>query len=138
MLVYLIFFFVSLIGIGLMLGRKVSLVRGIESHPAPMQILDHPFIPDFETVKHVTNTHARKFGFLTLVVLIRYYVKISIWLRVKYEMVKMRIRSFRRRKNKMGEVITEAEENAFLKMISEYKYRIREIRDRIHEEEKIK
>jgi hypothetical protein len=136
MTVFLILFFVSLVGISFMLIRKVSFVRGHVT--PPLQILDHPFIPDIETVKNITSTHAKKIGFLTLILLIRYYVKISIWLRVKYEVIKMRVKNFRSKKNENGEVITEAEENAFLKMMSEYKHRIREIKACIHEEEKTK
>lgn len=135
MYTFLFLFLVALIGIAVMLGRKVALVRGQEAEP--VEILDHPFIPDAEKLKEITNTHLRRFGFLALVVLIRYYVKISIWLRVKSEMLKMRIKNFRR-KTRNGEIITPTEENAFLKMISDYKTKIREIKDRIHEQEKIK
>ena len=78
---------------------------------------------------------AKKFSYIVLVVLIRVYVKFSNFVKAKYAALKDRWKKIQIKRNGGVEVTTEQEPNKFLKMVGEYKKKIRYIKHRIKEEE---
>jgi hypothetical protein len=112
-----------------MIGRKlVMLPNG--------QVLerDEAFlkISSLEELKHITIKNIKKHGYTGLVATIRFYIRGTNLLKNKYQEVKIKI------KNISGKKLSEDETrevNGFLKMISEYKHKIRKIKHKIKEEE---
>ncbi|OGI63357.1 hypothetical protein A2818_01445 [Candidatus Nomurabacteria bacterium RIFCSPHIGHO2_01_FULL_40_12] len=126
----LIPFFISLIGIVIMIGRKLALVQNgkiIEKEYI------HPFVPDFQKMKYVILESLEKYGHLSLVAILRSYIKITNFVKYQYEEIKIKIQNRRKEKILNGEI---KETSKFLKMISDYKHKIRKIKHSIHEEEK--
>ncbi|MFZ2072497.1 MAG: hypothetical protein WAV10_02350 [Minisyncoccia bacterium] len=93
-------------------------------------------IPDLDEVKHFTSKNFRKYGYITLVNIIRFYVRASHILRQKYEQIKIKTKEKINKyfPKKVSEV-TKKEASGFIKMMSDYKNKIREIKDKIVEEE---
>ena len=125
----LIMFFISLAGISVMIGRKLILLkRGqIES------VEKIPFeIPNSEEVRHFAVKNTKRYGYLTLVLILRFSVQSSNLLKHKYEKIKIKI------KNMTNKYFPQKEKEVskFLKMVSDYKNKIAKIRDKIIEEEK--
>lgn len=128
----LILFFVSLTGITVMIGRKLTLVKNgriAESHHP------HPFIPDFNKIKHLIFENTKKYGHLSLVTILRFYIRSSYFFKKKYEEIKIKIKNISTPKDLNGNGTKKTEVSKFLKMISDYKHKIREIKQKIHEEE---
>jgi len=132
MYILLILFFVSLIGIIIMIGRKLAVI-------ADGQIVekdyDHPFVPHLRKVKHLTFTNIKKYGHLSLVEILRFHFRSSNVLKNKYEEVKTKIKNVNKKNQANGKAGEKVEVSKFLKMMSDYKQKIREIRHKIKEEE---
>ena len=135
MYIFLTLFFISLASIIFMIGRKLALVKSGQVVPPEHS---HVFVPDLQKIKQATGESAKKYGYLALVATFRFYIKTSDLLKNKYEELKIKIKNAsNRRKNGGKEVmIPEQETNKFLKLISDYKHKIREIKHKIREEEK--
>ncbi|HEY4503208.1 MAG TPA: hypothetical protein VJC14_02135 [Candidatus Paceibacterota bacterium] len=133
MYIILILFFVSLASIIFMIGRKLVLVKG--GHVAETEH-SHIFVPDIEKIKQVTTVHAKKYGYAALVTTLRLYIKSSNILKDKYNKLRTKIKERRNRNKGDAEIILEEQKaNKFLKMISDYKHKIREIKHKIKREE---
>ena len=133
MSISLILFFLSLLGIIFMVGRKLTLVQsgsvGQTEHP-------HLFTPDVQKIKEVVSKNTRKHSYTILVTLIRSYVQLGNFLKSVYEKIKI-ITIKRFSKNTSSDGSSEKPEvSKFLKLISDYKHKIRNIKHRIIEEEK--
>jgi hypothetical protein len=129
-----ILFFISLAGIAIMIGRKVALVRN-ENEQTEEPEHFHPFVPDFQKIKHLAYKNAQKYGYLALVSTIRFSVRSSNLMKKKgnqiYDMAQRIVM-----RNRPEEVESPKEVSKFLKKISEYKSKIRRIKHKIIEEEK--
>jgi len=126
----LILFFGSLAGITFMIGRKlIMLSNGQASHNSETFFqTEH-----LEKLKHLTIKNVKKHGYTGLVVTIRFYIRSMNLLKNKYQEAKDKIKNIHAKNlNHDG---NKREVNKFLKMMSEYKHKIREIKTRIHEEE---
>ncbi len=116
-----------------MVGRKLALVNSgnvvTQEHP-------HVFVPDLVKIRHMTKVNAKRYGYLMLLITLRLYVRTVNLLKSQYRELETRIKNMRKKKGVSG---TEEEQEAskFLKMISEYKHKIRAIKQKIHEEEKM-
>lgn len=130
----LILFFISLIGIVVMIGRKLALIKNgqiLESYDV------HPFIPDFHKVRSLSIESLKKYGHLSIVSTLRFYIRSTNILKSKYNEVKIKINDLRNRNTTLNTVLSDKKQiSKFLKIISEYKHKIREIKHKIHEEEK--
>ncbi len=89
-----------------------------------------------EELKNILVQSLKRAGHVVLVETIRLYVRVSNFLKQVYQEVKIKIESMRS-KNGTGEA-TEKQENKFLKMVSEYKHKIRTIKHKIKKEEEEK
>ena len=125
----LILFFGSLLGIIFMIGRKLVIIQG---NSEIVNIKEDPYLEEW---KHATVKNIKKYSYLLLVAIIRTYVHSSNFIKLKYQELKIKIKE-KFGKNK-EDAETKKEASKFLKMISEYKHKIRKIRRQIKEEEKI-
>src|SRR3989344_4394591 len=110
MSILLILFFISLFGIVLMIGRKLVLLKNGQVLSKGEILFE---IPNLEKVRHFTVKNANK-----------------------YEKTKIKIKNINIKNHPNGESTEKVEASKFLKMISDYKYKIRELKNKIHEEEK--
>ena len=127
----LILFFVSFFGIIIMIGRKLVLLRNGQVL-AREEILFG--IPHIEKVKDLFIKNLKKYGHISLVMTIRSYVRSTNLLKNKYGEIKIKIRDMTQ-KSLHGNSSEKTEVSKFLKMILDYKRKIREIKHKIHEEE---
>lgn len=126
----LILFFGSLFGITFMIGKKVVILQD-------GQILHRDEIlkdSSLEEWKHIAVQNLKKYSYTGLVKIIRFYVHFSDFLKIKYQTIKIKVKNMYVKKLQKKE-IEKPEINKFLKMISEYKYKIRRIKHQIKEEE---
>jgi hypothetical protein len=131
----LILFFISLMGIVAMIGRKLSLNQNSE---VVNQEYPHPFVPDLQKIKHFTLVGIRKYGHLSIVIILRLHIRSTNFLKNRYEEVKTGLININNKVGPNGEVKNVVQVSKFLKMISDYKYKIRELKHQIHKEEEKK
>ena|SRR3989344_4975155 len=130
MYILLILFFTSLILIIFMIGRKLILLQnGLVVNKEEVLFK----IPHLEKIKNLTIENAKKYGHLGLVTTLRLYVRSINFLKNKYQETKIKIENWNKENHINGE---KKEISKFLKIIGDYKHKIREIKNKIHEEEK--
>lgn len=123
-------FFISIIGITIMIGRKLLMLQNGKI----LQKEEFVFkAPDFEALKHLAIKKTKKHGYNILVTTIRLYFRSGNILKNKYQDIKTRIKDAYEKKSRRSQ--EEKEVSRFLKTISEYKHKIRELKHRIKEEE---
>jgi len=128
----LILFFGSLLGIAFMVGRKWAILQNGEFLP----LKDNVFYKaeHLEEWKNTAVKSLKNYGYKGLVGTIRFYFRSTNFLKRKYQEIKTEMEE--RRERKLSENgIKKVEANKFLKMISEYKHKIRKIKHQIKEEE---
>ena len=125
----LIMFFISLAGISVMIGRKLILLKKGQIENTEKILFK---IPNLEEAKYFTVKNAKKYGYLTLVLILRFSIQFSNFLKRKHKEIKIKtegiINKYFPQKEK--------EVSKFLKMVLDYKNKIAKIRDKIIEEEK--
>lgn len=89
-------------------------------------------IPHLQKVKHLTVANIKKYEHIILVEILRHYVRTTSFLKKKYQEIKIKIISLKRKNHIEGE---QKEISKFLKIIGDYKNRIREIKHKITKEE---
>ena len=128
----LILFFVSLAGIALMIGKRVSLIRSgaLEVHH------DSPLLPDIQEVRFIIVRSAKRYSFIIIEIILRTSIKSSMAIK------KRTTELFHAVKNKVTKHLPEKpatekkEVSGFLKTVSEYKHKIKKLKNRIIEEER--
>ncbi len=132
MSVFLILFLIAASGIILLVGRKMLVLKHSQySAPADFDFLIE--IPDFDELKNAFHKKSRRYGYIALVLTIRTYVITSHVLKRKSETLWQWLK--RRLAKKNHPKAAHDIDNKFLTRISEYKKRIRRIKERIKEEE---
>lgn len=121
-------------GIAVMIGNKLILIKkgqagNIEEIPLK--------VPNLDEVRKFSVHRSRKYGYIVLVMTIRVYIKISNFLKKAYKSIKLKINKLIRKyfPGKIAEP-KEKQISKFLKMISEYKNKIKRLKEKIEEEEK--
>ncbi len=129
----LILFFSSLLGITFMIGRKLLMLQNgqVTFRDETETFLKAQYL---ETLKHSAIRAIRKYSYLGLVTTIRSYFRSVNFLKDKYQIIKTKIKNIYHR-NQAGD--EKKEVSKFLKMILEYKQKIRAIKHKIKEEEKV-
>ncbi len=133
MLAYIlvILFFLSLISIIAMIWRKLHLLQN-------GQILINPEIPlempHLKSIKYFTVENIKKYEHALLETIVRSYIKSANFLKNKYEEIKLRIKD-RINKNHINK--DRKEISKFLKIVMDYKHKIREIKHKIKKEENL-
>ncbi len=125
-------FLISFIAITVMFNRKLFLLKNgdITVTQKENMVLEIPYILK---IKNITNKKIKKYGYVILVTIIRLYFRSLNLLKRKYKELKTRIDNLNK-----GEVVNGTEKrevNKFLKGISDYKNKIKEIKHQIKEEE---
>lgn len=134
MTIILTLFLVSLAGLTVMVGRKIIFIR---SGQVAKTEHFHPFVPDLQKIKSLAYKNIRRYGYLALVTVIRYYVLFSNFIRVRWNELSGIIKKTLIR-NKSTKTDGPKEVSTFLKVISEYKHKISVIKHKIKKEEGIK
>ena len=133
MILILILFFVSLAGIILMIGKKLILEKAVlENIAIQKTILD---IPNLGKIKDISIKRIKKYSFVFLVITIRYYVKSSNFIKKQGKGIVQKVKSKIIHKDNLNEIPKKQEVSRFLKMISDYKKKIKRIKKIIKEEE---
>ena len=133
-----ILFFASLIGIMILVGRKLVFVR--RAQILGREDVLHPFDPDFAKIKHLAKRGAREYSYLALVTTIRLYIKSFNFVKRKSVETVEKIGGLINKK-KGGDINnsdTIQEPNKFLNKVTEFKHKIREIKHKIKKEEEKK
>ncbi|MCM2339437.1 MAG: hypothetical protein NDI62_03210 [Burkholderiales bacterium] len=133
----LIFFFISLAGIVIMIWRELVLVRNGTIIKA--QHYSHPFVLDLEKIKYLTYKNLKRFSYIALFVTLRFFIKSSNFLKTKGKITLEKLAT-KIRKSKLGrksEALEKKEVSKYLRVISEYRQKIRQMKHRIKEEEGI-
>jgi peroxiredoxin len=119
-----------------MIGRKLVLTN-IKKNEFTEKFVFEPF--DLDELKHISIKKLKRYGFIVLVITLRISIKSSHSFKNLYKKIKNKtittIDKNLFNKNKKHE---EKEVSNFLKMVSDYKHRIRQIKHKIKEEEGIK
>lgn len=134
MYILLILFFVSLLGITFMIGRKLLMLQSgkIEMVNQGEEVFGTPYF--LEEWKHSTIKNTKRYGYIALVETIRFYFRLNNFLKSKYQEIKAKAKGLYEKRQSI-EDIEKREVSKFLKMVSEYKSKIRKIKDRVKEEE---
>src|SRR5688572_22557542 len=124
MYILLILFFISLLGIIFMVGRKLFLLEKgyIFEEEAGIPVGQY-----FEKWKRSAQKNLKMLVFVTVVILVRLYVKISNFVEEKYQQIAFKLKSTYIKKSKAGTTETK-ETSKFLKMVGEYKRKLRKIK----------
>ena len=124
--------FISLLGISFMLGRKLMLLR----NGALIHVGNNTpqIIPNLNTIQYTLFKGTKRGTYVLTITMVRLYVKLGNFLKSKYETLKTRIENIGNNNASTGE----KEVSKFLKMVSDYKYKVRSIKKYIEEEEKVK
>ncbi|HCY17985.1 MAG: hypothetical protein UR62_C0004G0003 [Candidatus Nomurabacteria bacterium GW2011_GWF2_35_12] len=132
----LILFFLSLAGIIIMVWRELVLVKNglvVKTQHS------HPFVPDLQKIKYLASKGTKKLSYVTLFIMLRFFIKSSSFIKNKSTIlakeIKTRFKKFR--KDTSDETAEKKEVSKYLKIISEYRHKIRAIKHRIKEEEGI-
>lgn len=113
-----------------MVGRKLVMLQNGQVPHKREVLFGAQYL---EELKQATIKNVKKHGYRGLVATIRFYVQSSNILKNKFEEIKIKAKNLREKSS--GSPAQKQEINNFLKMISEYKHKIREIKHRIKEEE---
>jgi len=136
MYLFLILFFLSLAGITIMIGRKFILLKN-----GSLVNTEEKFsikVPNLHEVKHIATKSTRKYGFIALVIVLRTYILSVHAIKKTYKKSKNKINKVHKKyfPHKQKEVKPK-EVSGFLKMMSDYKQKVRKIKHQIKEEEGI-
>jgi hypothetical protein len=129
----LILFFGSLLGITFMIGRKLVMLQNGQVLHREELVFKTPYLEEW---KHLTIKNVKKHGYNGLVTTIRFYVRSINILKNKYHGAKSLVNNIRN-KNPNSNSENKREISKFLKIISEYKYKIREIKRKVKKEENL-
>ena len=136
---FLILFFISLIAITIMISRKLLLLSNIEGHHHN-SYLGEVLISDmfdFDKLKKLTFKNGKKIGHATIWITLRIYIISSNFVNKKRKEIVVKVKN-RLNRNRHNSITEEKKEvSKYIKMISEYRQKIRKIKHKIKEEEGI-
>ncbi|MEK7190495.1 MAG: hypothetical protein AAB661_01880 [Patescibacteria group bacterium] len=114
-----------------MLGRKLIMLQNGQISRREEIIFKTPYLEEW---KHSTVKNIKKHGYTGLVAAIRFYVRGTNLLKNKYQKIKIKVKNIHHQ-NSNNDSPEKREISKFLKIISDYKHKIREIKHKIKEEE---
>lgn len=127
----LILFFASLIAIIIMIGRKLAVIEHAQVSNQEEVLFELPYLKE---IKHTTIKNAKKHSYAFLVAMVRFYVLSINFLKNKYIELKEKIQKMSEASHTNGQ---KKEISKFLKIIGDYKQKIREIENKIKKEENL-
>ncbi|MFA6524336.1 MAG: hypothetical protein WC264_03120 [Candidatus Paceibacterota bacterium] len=116
-----------------MIGKKLILLKNGKIEYTERVLFN---IPNLDEIKNVTAKNSKRYGYIILIEVIRFYIKTSILLKYIYTITKKKIIKIYHKyfPHKVKEN-KEKEVSKFLRMVSDYKNKIKNIKDKIVEEE---
>lgn len=132
----LIFFFLSLAGIIIMIWRELILVRNGQVATVHHS---HPLVPDLQKIKYFTSKCTKKLSYITLFVILKFFIKSSNFIENQSKILIKKLKDkFKKNNNDpLNGTAEKKEVSKYLKVISEYQQKIRQIKHRIKKEEGI-
>ncbi len=133
----LYFLLASLLGMVFMVSRKIfQLKNGEAEYATNADTMGF----DLEKIRHFVWRGVRNLGYITLFLSLRLFMKTSNFLKVKGKMLLQKIedRFMRDEEKLMGGIVKNKEVSKYLRMISDYREKIRRMKHIIKEEEGIK
>lgn len=126
-------FFTSLIGILIMVGRKIALLKdgNYEFHDEV-----NFEVPYAKEIKHTTINNLKKIEHNTLVFIVKSYIQFSNFSKNTYIDLKNKVKNIDIKHYTGPDSVANTEISKILKVVSTYKYKITEITHKIKEEEK--
>ena len=136
---FFILFFVSLTAIILMISRKLLLINNTEGHSINHQNeLLISGILDFDKIKKSTIKNIKKTIHTLIWVTLRTYIVSINFINKKRKEIVIKIKNkFRKHHHEIDEAEEKKEVSKYIKIISEYRQKIRTIKNKIREEEGI-
>ncbi len=126
----LITFFGSLISISALIGKKLlSIKNSGEYYLSKEASFELPYIDE---VKHGVKTSIKKLENVILILILRIYMKTTNYFKTTSKKIKKNLRNKILKNEKH---IAQPEVSKFLKMVSDYKVKIKEIKHQIKKEE---
>jgi len=125
-------FFLSLLGIIFMIERKLVRLQNGEVLPEGEPLFHGPHMED---LKRDISKSLKKYGYILIVMTIRFYFRSVSLLKSKLRKASARIKNLSRKIN--TDHPRKKEANKFLKRISEYKSKVRKIGEKIKKEENL-
>lgn len=130
MTLVLILFFIALIGLVIMIMKRVFLIRA----GSRIIINDDPYLPPVHEVKHIFVKNTRQYSLIIISIILRTSIRTYIILKRKgNEIARKIINKYNKSTAKLAP--EKREVNRFLKGISEYKNKIKNLKEKIIEEE---
>ncbi|MFM7088440.1 MAG: hypothetical protein ACKOW9_02830 [Candidatus Paceibacterota bacterium] len=129
---FLVLFLTSVTGMVALIGRKVYTLRNTDVH-VPMDFDFSIDVPDFEEVGQHILKKSKRYSYILLVITIRAYVLGTHATKKQIQKVTQIIK--KRLHKRHARPIQTPTENKFLKRVTEYKHRIRKIKEQIKTEE---
>jgi len=128
----LILFFASLLSIAIMIGRKLVLLK-----KGQIEVTQEiPFeVPYLKEIRRAVVFNIKKYEHLALVGIVKFHLQFANFLKSKYGELKIKLRNLHLKHSQKAEAGEKTEVSTFLKVVSVYKNRITEIKDRIKREE---
>jgi hypothetical protein len=114
-----------------MIGRRLAVLKHEQDLNHEEILFELPYLKE---IKHITIQNTKRHGYALLVMIIRSYVRSADFLKNKYQEVKIKIRNMSIENNTNGE---KKEISKFLKVVGDYKHKIRELKHKIKKEENL-
>lgn len=127
---FIVLFFVSLVGIIFMIGRKLRLLGNGHTLPPEHASLQ---VPRFDEIHNTAERIMKRLGYFLLVEIIRVYVRLAEASKKGWTQLKAR---FQKTIGSVEEPSVK-QPSKFLKAIAEYKHRIGKIKKEVKEEENL-
>lgn len=125
-------FFGSLLGIIFMIGKKLILIQNGQAPEYPEANNGQ----EWEEFKHEALKGLKRLGYALLVEAVRLYVKLVSYLKNLSRMIIIKIQKVYYKKSKTG-TGEPGESSKFLKMVGQYKRKLRRIKEKVKEEENL-
>jgi hypothetical protein len=120
-----------------MIGRKLALVRSGGEISSIYHV--HPFVPELQKIKNATLKNTKKLGYIIIYITLRFFIKSSNLIKNTSILIVEKLKN-KFKKNKGSDSMSNPEKkevSGYLKVISEYRHKIRKMKHIIKEEEGI-
>ena len=99
----------------------------------------HPLVPDLRKIKYLTLKGIKRFSYVILFVTLKFFIKSSNFIKTRSMILIEELKNKLRKSNgnSLDETIEKKEVSKYLKVISEYRQKIRQMKHKIKEEEGI-
>lgn len=129
----IILLFISFAGAVAMIINKLMLIK---NGSIPLASHSHPFVPELQKIKYIAFKNMNRIGYVTVFFTLKFFIKSSNFVKMKSKEIK-KIISEKFERSEIPPEENKKEASNYLKVISEYRHKIRKIKHMIKEEEGI-